>query len=62
MVLMRPRSASSDWLLQRYMGIILGPVLILVGMLLLGMLNLTGSVSHVYAGQGPAIDAALRAG
>lgn len=31
--------------LQRYMGIILGPVLVLVGMILLDMLNVTGSLS-----------------
>jgi cytochrome c-type biogenesis protein len=31
--------------LQRYMGVILGPVLILVGMMLLGMLDFTGSLN-----------------
>ena len=36
--------------LQKYMGMILGPVLILVGMLLLGMLELAGSLS--FGGQG----------
>lgn len=36
--------------LQKYMGVILGPVLILVGMMLLGMLDFTGSLN--LAGQG----------
>jgi cytochrome c-type biogenesis protein len=36
--------------LQKYMGVILGPVLILVGMLLLGMLEFTGSLN--FGGQG----------
>jgi len=36
--------------LQKYMGVILGPMLILVGMLLLGMLDFTGSLS--FGGQG----------
>lgn len=36
--------------LQRYLNQILGPVLILVGMLLLGMLNLTASVNLAGAG------------
>jgi cytochrome c-type biogenesis protein len=37
-------------LLQEYMGVVLGPVLILVGMVLLGMLDFTGSLS--LGGQG----------
>ena len=47
-----PNSAASgiSRFLQKYMGVILGPVLILVGMMLLGMLDFTGSLN--LGGQG----------
>ena len=47
-----PNSAASgvSRFLQRYMDVILGPVLILVGMMLLGMLDFAGSLS--LGGQG----------
>ncbi len=47
-----PNSAASgvSRFLQKYMGVILGPLLILVGMMLLGMLDFTGSLS--LGGQG----------
>lgn len=47
-----PNSEASEVsrFLQKYMGVILGPVLILVGMMLLGMLDVTGSLS--LGGQG----------
>ena len=47
-----PNSAASgvSRFIQKYMGVILGPVLILVGMMLLGMLDFTGSLS--LGGQG----------
>jgi len=38
-------AAGLSRFLQRYVPILLGPVLILVGMMLLGMLNFTGSLS-----------------
>ncbi len=42
-----PNSAASgvSRFLQKYMGVILGPLLILVGMMLLGMLDFTGSLN-----------------
>ena len=43
-------AAGVSRFLQKYMGVILGPVLILVGMMLLGMLGTTGSLS--LGGQG----------
>jgi len=43
-------SFSISRFLQRYLNQILGPVLILVGMLLLGLLNATGSFSLAGAG------------
>lgn len=42
-------TASVSRFLQKYMGIALGPVLMLVGMMLLGMLSFTGSLN--FAGQ-----------
>jgi cytochrome c-type biogenesis protein len=47
-----PNSAASgvSRFLQKYMNVILGPVLILVGMMLLGMLDFTGSLN--LGGQG----------
>lgn len=47
-----PNSAASgvSRFLQKYMNVILGPVLILVGMLLLGMFEFTGSLSLGGAG------------
>jgi len=47
-----PNSAASgvSRFLQKYMGVILGPVLILVGMMLLGMLDFSGSLN--LGGQG----------
>ncbi len=47
-----PNSAASgvSRFLQKYMGVILGPLLILVGMMLLGMLDFTGSLN--LGGQG----------
>jgi cytochrome c biogenesis protein CcdA len=47
-----PNSAASgvSRFLQKYMGVILGPVLVLVGMMLLGLLNFTGSLN--LGGQG----------
>jgi len=47
-----PDSAASgvSRFLQKYMGVILGPVLVLVGMMLLGMLEFTGSLN--LGGQG----------
>ena len=47
-----PNSAASgvSRFLQKYMAVIIGPLLILVGMLLLGMLEFTGSLS--FGGQG----------
>jgi len=47
-----PNSAASgvSRFIQKYMGVILGPLLILVGMMLLGMLDFTGSLN--LGGQG----------
>jgi cytochrome c-type biogenesis protein len=43
-------AAGMSRFLQKYMGVILGPVLILVGMMLLGMLGFTGSLNLVGKG------------
>ena len=43
-------AAGMSRFLQKYMGVILGPVLILVGMMLLGMLGFTGSLNMVGKG------------